>query len=283
MWHASPSGKSVGWTAVLLRLLLWFHPTKEHGQLQKTTCAKDIPYHLFQAKLSSPEGSTAQDLAIFKDSAPRLNYSSHLVIISLPQSTATNFALVCTVPLWTRSRIERDIFTGLPPSCPQTEIISLTSVQHKALCTIVLIAGEGKGLFKPSLQHEERTGGGEGEISNNHTIAQVHFMHTSISPHSFSILLSLTSSLWKISHPSASGFWNLCCRTLCQIPLSPIRYWVVCSSLMGIGWIPHPSQCFTLFLYQVRGLILLPSRPHAPSSHQLFQFTLFSTSPSHKA
>lgn len=108
--------------------------------------------------------------------------------------------------------------------------------------------------------------GGEKKIkSNNHTIAQVHFMCTRISLPSFSILLSSTSSLWKISHPSASGFRNLCCLTLCQIPFSPIHYWVVCSSLMGIGWISHPCQCFTLFLYQVKGLMLLPSHPHAPA------------------
>lgn len=66
------------------------HPTKKHGQLQKTTCAQEIPYCLFQAKLSSPESSTAQAFAICKDSVP-LNYSLHLVTISLPQSTATTF------------------------------------------------------------------------------------------------------------------------------------------------------------------------------------------------
>lgn len=116
VWHASPSGKSVGWTAVLILLLLWFHTTEEHGQLQKTRCGKKILYHLFQAKPSSPESSTAPAYATFKDSDP-LDFSSHFVIISLPQSntTATNFTLFYTAPLWNRARIETNIFFPLPP------------------------------------------------------------------------------------------------------------------------------------------------------------------------
>lgn len=155
VWHASPSGKSVGWTAVLILLLLWFHTTEEHGQLQKTRCGKKILYHLFQAKPSSPESSTAPAYATFKDSAT-LDFSSHFVIISLPQSdtTATNFTLFYTAPLWNRARIERHFSS----SSPQIWIIFLTFVLHKALCTIVLIAGEGKGLFKPVLQQGERAG-----------------------------------------------------------------------------------------------------------------------------
>lgn len=45
-------------------------------------------------------------------------------------------------------------------------------------------------------------------------------MHTRDFLHSFSILLSPTSSLWKSSHPPVLGFLNLCCLPLCQIPLS---------------------------------------------------------------
>lgn len=114
----------------------------------------------FKAKLSSLKSSTAQAYATFKDSAP-LNYLSRLVIISLPQSnnTATNFALHSASLEQIQNR-ERH-FYQTSPSSPQIWIISLTSVLPKALCTIVLIAGEGKGLFKPALQQGHSAGMGK--------------------------------------------------------------------------------------------------------------------------
>lgn len=70
-----------------------------------------------------------------------LNYSSRLAIISLPQSTPNSVALVHTVPLWIRSRIERDILTGLPPPPPPNmdHFPCFCSAQSSA--AIVLIAG----------------------------------------------------------------------------------------------------------------------------------------------
>lgn len=92
-------------------------PHKRAWTAAKTPCVREIPQNLFQAQLSSPESSTGQAFAVFKDSVP-LNYSSRLAIISLPQSTANGFALVYMAPLWLKSRIEGDILTGLPLLCP---------------------------------------------------------------------------------------------------------------------------------------------------------------------
>lgn len=70
-----------------------------------------------------------------------LNYSSRLAIISLPQSTPNSVALVHTVPLWIRSRIEGDILTGFPPSPPLNVDHFPCFCSPQSTVAIVLIAG----------------------------------------------------------------------------------------------------------------------------------------------
>lgn len=128
VWHASPSGKNGGRTAGSL-LLPWFHLTKEHGHLQKTTCVRETSSKLFQAQQRIQQAKLLQYLKI-----QFLNYSSRLAIISLPQSMPNSVALVYMAPLWIRARTEGDILTGLPLLYPLNMDISHASVQHKPLC-----------------------------------------------------------------------------------------------------------------------------------------------------
>lgn len=67
-----------------------------------------------------------------------LNYSSHLPIISLPQSMLNSVALVYMAPLWIRSRTEGDSLTGLPsPPLPKhgSFPMLLFSTKHCCNCT----------------------------------------------------------------------------------------------------------------------------------------------------
>lgn len=98
-WHTS-SGKSVGWTAVLI-LLLWFHTTKEPGQLQKATCAFTTVTTYFK-QMSQAQRVQQLKLLQYLKIQPSLNYSTHVVIISIPWFTATNFALFYRASLWKR-------------------------------------------------------------------------------------------------------------------------------------------------------------------------------------
>lgn len=110
-------------------------------------------------------------------------------------------------------------------------------------------------------------------------------MHTKDSLHSFSILISSTSPVWKSSHPSVSGFLDL--LTSCQITSFSHSRLIALFLTRGF-WLNFPlhSVLHTSLPSQVMLFLhTLPSHTH-PCSYQLLQFSFFSISLlslSHKA